>query len=106
LLLTHRNGTGAIFQREPHSCTATQNQRLGCGKKSNVGLQGYIFEGVREPASAALSTRQLLFRGHIRYHWDVAELVAAFKAHVERYHSQGEDFSQAAARIVREATKD
>jgi hypothetical protein len=37
---------------------------------------------------------------------DVAELVAAFKAHVERYHPQGEDFSQAAARIVREATKD
>jgi hypothetical protein len=30
---------------------------------------------------------------------DVAELVAAFKAHVERYHPQGEDFSQAAARI-------
>jgi len=30
---------------------------------------------------------------------------SAFKAHVERYHPQGEDFSQAAARIVREATE-
>jgi len=38
--------------------------------------------------------------GHVR------DLIAAFEAHVERYHPKGEDFSQAAARIVREATED
>jgi hypothetical protein len=36
---------------------------------------------------------------------DVADLLEAFKAHIERFHPAGEDFSQAAARIVREATE-
>lgn len=36
---------------------------------------------------------------------DIRELVDAFRAHIEQFHPKGEDFSQAAARIVREATK-
>ena len=36
----------------------------------------------------------------------VSDLVAAFEDHVQQFHADGEDFSQAAARIVREATKD
>jgi formylmethanofuran dehydrogenase subunit C len=34
---------------------------------------------------------------------EISDLVAAFKAHVERYHPEGEDFSQTAPRIVGEA---
>ena len=36
---------------------------------------------------------------------DLHELVMAFRAHVGRYHTK-EDASQAAVRVVREATKD
>lgn len=36
---------------------------------------------------------------------EIEELVKAFKSHVEEHHPKGEDFSQAAARIVREATE-
>jgi len=32
---------------------------------------------------------------------EISDLIAAFKAHVERYHSEGEDFSRTGARIVR-----
>jgi hypothetical protein len=35
---------------------------------------------------------------------DIAALIDAFEEHAERFHPQGEDFSQAAARIVRDAT--
>jgi hypothetical protein len=35
----------------------------------------------------------------------VSDLVAAFEDHVQQFHTAGEDFSQAAARIVREATE-
>jgi hypothetical protein len=36
---------------------------------------------------------------------EIEQLIEAFADHVRRYHSAGEDFSQAAARIVREATE-
>jgi hypothetical protein len=36
---------------------------------------------------------------------DVSELIEAFKEHVQTHHPKGEDFSQAAARIVRQATE-
>jgi hypothetical protein len=35
----------------------------------------------------------------------VAELLDAFKTHVETFHPAAEDFSQAAARTVKEATE-
>jgi hypothetical protein len=37
---------------------------------------------------------------------DVKDLLDSFSNHVASYHPTGEDFSQAAARIVREATED
>jgi len=35
----------------------------------------------------------------------VPDLIAAFEDHVQQFHAEGEDFSQAAARIVKEATE-
>ena len=35
----------------------------------------------------------------------VSDLVAAFEDHVQQFHSKGEDFSQAAVRIVKKATE-
>jgi hypothetical protein len=35
----------------------------------------------------------------------ISELIKAFKSHVERHHPAGEDFSQTAARTVKQATE-
>ena len=37
---------------------------------------------------------------------EVQDLIAAFRSHVQDFHSKGEDFNQAAFRVVRESTKD
>jgi hypothetical protein len=36
---------------------------------------------------------------------EVKDLISAFRSHVQDFHSKGEDFNQAAFRVVRESTK-
>jgi hypothetical protein len=52
------------------------------------------------------SCRDVAEEGAFTLEGRLQDLIDAFKTHVKHYHSKGEDFSQAAARIVRQATKD